>query len=530
MLKLIAKHAQAQQAPAAPAEEKGTPIEADDQHTHTQQNNADGRHEAQQHTQTASPHLHPPAASSALASSDAFDLSASPLGLVSGLGSSLLQSVGQTVSTAVHKGGDAANRITSTVKRGVEKGVEGFERRVTRNNTSSVADEENESDSTVGWESKSDTRVNSGRRMSWSDMKSASDELSASGDGLDDDSVGSAMSAVAIAPSPDASLTSTDSVVLRMNFIRLLHRCESISFDHLHPGANSSAPESSLKGPRAQRSFTRSVTLLRDMLSEFRRRRLTIQASKENASFVRRVAFLSTLAEKYAAVASASALHDAQTRTNQIRCPRPPPAIATTNALAYGVHSVRSTTALLASVNAAAMSASAASSSSTLIASDPTDPLLYDEGIDSLIDRSSPSAHEDRSQDIRELLFARQAQRDSARASTAATATATATQSHEFTAELEQRKLVNDLHDMTDTLKENAMRLRRALASDAKVIDAVDAQLDNNLHAITHENSRLAKWASTGCSEMCWNILLIVTVWVVFIGMFIFMKIFPAPK
>ena len=83
---------------------------------------------------------------------------------------------------------------------------------------------------------------------------------------------------------------------------------------------------------------------------------------------------------------------------------------------------------------------------------------------------------------------------------------------------------------MTASLKENALRLRSALGSDARVLEATDELLDRNLTAVRVENSRLKRWAAAGCGEMCWNIALVVTLWTVFIGMFIFIKIFPAPK
>jgi tetrahydromethanopterin S-methyltransferase subunit B len=466
----------------------------------------------------ASAHLAVPTPSSADA---AFDLSSSPLGLVSSLSSSLLSSARRQVSSAVSVGGDAAKLLHTQVKRGMEKGVEGIER-ATRTNTVAEGDEKSDADAdtkeTSDWkESKSDRR-----RVSWSQMKSANDEFDEQADDDDggDDDAELSSPTVASSSSPSSSLaSSSDLSILRMNFLRLLHRAEETSFAHLHASPGSPGL---LHQPRLAKSFARSVNMLqKEFLAEFRRRRAVIQQGKENAEFMRRVAFLATLAEK-------------TTQTQQpIRTERKvnyPTRHAThttagvSTALAHGVHSIRTAAALLSAVN----SASIAASSSIAAASSSSAPLVYDEGVESLLDRSSPAGVVDRTQEIRALLFSKQAERDNAAASSSSSSTAGP--SREFSAEMEQRQLINDLHGMTDSLKANALRMRSALASDAKVLDAVDTQLDHNLHSITHENSRLAKWASTGCSEMFWNILLIITIWSVFIGMFIFMKIFPAPK
>ena len=356
----------------------------------------------------------------------------------------------------------------------------------------------------------------------------------------------------------DSSLALVDLSILRINFLRLLYRCEAISFHHLHSSSPLHHPSPLHHSPRRTRSFQRSVDYLRAHLSEFRRRRQVIQIGKENSIFIRRVAFLATLAEKE--VQQQSPTQEQQIK--QIGLRRHPYANVvlgaingapsssssslssfptSTHPLAYGVHSIRSTSALLngstPSISSLPSSSSSAGSSfnlttalstgATVQSLESSVSMLSDESVDSLVDRSSPMVHVGQEEEIRRLLFAKHQQQTRQPQSSSPLSSSSL---NEFSADLSQRRLMNDLHDMTDTLKSNALRLRSALATDSKILDSVDQQLDENLHSIKHENSRLSKWASTGCSEMCWNILLIVTVWAIFIAMFIFMKIFPAPK
>jgi len=137
------------------------------------------------------------------------------------------------------------------------------------------------------------------------------------------------------------------------------------------------------------------------------------------------------------------------------------------------------------------------------------------------------------SKSIRQLLFAKTNGSSPSPSPSSASASppsdddlATRASAQEFRSELAQRALLAELQDMTSDLKSNAMRMRTALAQDAKVLDQADSMLDTNLSAVRVQNSRLKQWASHGCSDLCWNILIIVIVWVVFIGMFLFMKLF----
>lgn len=133
------------------------------------------------------------------------------------------------------------------------------------------------------------------------------------------------------------------------------------------------------------------------------------------------------------------------------------------------------------------------------------------------------------------MLFARSAQASAvasstSRSSSTAASSSSAGPSPEFAAELAQRALLEELHGMTESLKANALQLRSAMRKDSAVLADADSLLDRNLSAIKVENARLKRWASAGCGEMCWNIVLIVTLWAVFIATFLFIKIFPAPK
>jgi uncharacterized membrane protein YgcG len=529
----------------------------------------------------------------------------SPLSLVSSLSHSLLH----TAKHSLSEGGHAGHKLLRQVRAGVRAGIHGIEAAAAMRNDREGNEHDDETEEKYPAPAAARGR---NQRPSTADGTVAEEDAEATGSDAESESGDGAS---------DAPLSAADLAVRRINFMRLLSRCEDMSYRHLHapPGERPLLLVRAGEPNPDAAAFFRFVALLQRELSEHfspdssasragrgrggdaaRAARMLHADPRKDLELRRRVAFLATVSDKEeSAAAAAGALgygaasasawseekkhvfasgaasrprhtytpaNPARARggvaamagasASAIAAPasshshwdslRPPP-------LAHGVHSLRSSS--VAAIASAASAAAAASSSGVAsprvdqsFSSELASPFVLDDtafagddanadddSVAELLERAPPPL--DPTQELRAMLFAKSSQSSSGgggggggSASSSSGSGGGATQSAEFRAEMEQRALIGELHSMTESLKANALRLRSAMGADARVLDAADTALDSNLAAIKTENARLKKWAHSGCSEMCWNILLIVVLWAVFIATFLFIKIFPAPK
>jgi hypothetical protein len=466
-----------------------------------------------------------------------------------------------------------------------------------------AAEEDEENDEDAGLERKagqkaaSDSRRNNSRDLDDENEERRSAEYSdEDGEEEEGKAAGAAFSSSSTGPS---SLSETELSIRRINFLRLLARCEALVKKHLHAPPGEVPPllvRAGEPNPTAQAFFRNVALLQRELAEHFAPAPATRKHGKgvskggsasaalhpdarKDTELRRRVGFLATVAEKesssssmlsrfspFAATAAASA--------SFMQPLKPVPAWGEEEKKGTGLIKLARGSGLCLR----ARSAAAASSFATAGASTAALGALPSQSSSSRILAPRPSAHEalvaaanaaaaaaatsagddasssvagqqlylqrapppplDPAQEIRAQLFARSANYAAASSSSAAAssslaasaAASAAADNREFQAELEQRALLAELHEMTESLKANALRLSSAMKSDARVLDTADELMDKNLAAIGAENARLKAWASAGCGEMCGNIVLILALWGVFIATFVFIKIFPAPK
>jgi len=89
---------------------------------------------------------------------------------------------------------------------------------------------------------------------------------------------------------------------------------------------------------------------------------------------------------------------------------------------------------------------------------------------------------------------------------------------------------VAEMSDLTESLKERVKQIFGSLQRDAEVVDKASELMDMNVPRVREETSRLKLYLSQTSSETLWSYALILFVFLSFMGMWLFMKIFPKPR